>query len=76
MTIPIDSLDIIEQLKRGDIIFQVDKDEMEKFRIDEINKRQIVATGEGKYLHLKMFPVSFLMDDNWCLEKRNFLVTV
>jgi hypothetical protein len=45
MTISIDSFNIIEQLKRGDIIFRVDNNE-EKFKIDEINEWQIVAVGK------------------------------
>jgi hypothetical protein len=76
MTIPIDSLNIIGQLKRGDIIFRVDNDEIEKFKIVEINEWQIVAVGEVKYLHLKMFPVCSLIEEHWCMEKRNLLVTV
>ena len=69
MTVQIDSADAIQQLKKGDVIFQIHNEEREKFTVDAIDERQIVAIRTDKNVHIKMFPVAFLIEGNWHTEK-------
>ena len=73
MTVQIDSADAIQQLKKGDVIFQVHNEGKEKFTVDAIDDRQIVAIRTYKNIHIKMFPVAFLIEGNWHTEKINSL---
>ena len=68
MNLKIDSLDVIEQLKRGDVIFQ--ERETEKYIITSINAEQVMLTVTGSGINIKLFATGDLIKDNWILQKR------
>jgi|HubBroStandDraft_2_1064218.scaffolds.fasta_scaffold961216_1 hypothetical protein len=66
MNIRIDSYDIVGQLAKDDVIFQV---ENEKYKLTQITDQHIMAIHIGAFSRLKLFYITDLIKDNWYLEK-------
>lgn len=60
----IDSFNIVQQLKRGDVICK-DEDE---YVITQISENHITLILNGKRSSLKMFALSDLLNENWYLK--------
>jgi len=70
MNFKIDSLEIIRNLKEGDIIMQ-HADSKEKYIIQSINEILIMVFRSTSTVCSKTFPVTHLITDNWFIESNN-----
>ncbi len=74
MNFKIDSLDMINNLRKGDIIMQYANDK-EEYIIQSINDI-LISVFRVTTKALKIFPITHLITDNWFVESNNGSLSV
>jgi hypothetical protein len=73
MKFKIDSFQIVENLNKGDIIFQ---DENEKYRVTLIADTYLMAIHTGAFARVRIFSLADLIKYNWWLDRSGFPVHI